>query len=373
MNPTAPNKLWNHILIFLCAGEYVELVSFAVLAPTIGQLFFHNQPLYLQQTYTLSVFCLAYIVRPIGGYVIGWLADTFGRKYSLIITSLLGGIFSLMIGLLPIGYQISTILLIILRLCQGLTLSNESMITAIWLTENTRQPRKWIGYLIAMLAAATLCSYALIELIKFSMSTQDFTTWGWRVPFILSSALIGVSLWLRSSMPTSILPRQTRDHPQQHLVYFLVSLIIGCLVIGYMYLPRYMTGSNSSILYWGWMVSIVVALQCNRLAANLNNACVILCSCLVVCLLIRQNAYLFTTLYQIGLTCFVISSYQWMIRSLPTDKRARMSMWYSQLGMSGAAFALPALSFIEIHSIEVILGAVVIMAMTVYSNLTQAS
>lgn len=331
---------WCITVLFLCMGEYIELISFAFMTPTIGTLFFAQQSQWHQQLYSISLFSLAYLVRPVGGYFIGYFSDIYGRKQGLIMISIIGAVASLCIGLLPTHSITGLLLLIFLRLVQGVTLSNESILVAIWLYESTTSHRIWISYLIAVLAFATLFALGIISGLTHYLPSQDFLDWGWRLPFMLSGAVIALSFWIRKNMPETATNTKQKN-TQSVWAYYILSTILSTFVLQYMYLPRYLPNISNQHLGFGWLISIITAVIIARFVPSIKTAGYLLLCVSLICLTFQDQPWIFTGLYQIGLTIFVTSGYCWIVETLPREKLGRLFGLYSQLGTSTSALSLP--------------------------------
>ena len=332
------------MLLGLMGGEYIELVSFAALTPVVGQLFFSHSEPWLQQLSAVIVFILAYIVRPLSGYLVGRYGDIFGRRHALMKISAWGAFFSLAIGLLPTGTVVGTCLLFILRLGQGFALSDDSVLTAVWLNENSDRPKFWTSVVVGALAMSTMLAHLLVTSLKSSLSPELFMAYGWRVPFILSAVLIVLSRLLRRSLPDSVPEPSTAHCRSVDMVRaFMMTFAYGFLVINYMYLPMWLP-IIAAHLHVGWVAafiaSIFLGLYPHRLSIALSGT--LLVSGLLVSWLCREShPYVFTMVYQCVLLQFITTCYSWFIEVSPADKRGRIFGLFSNLGMSCAAAIFP--------------------------------
>jgi MFS family permease len=156
----------------------------------------------------LLIFAAGFAVRPFGALIFGRLGDLVGRKYTFLITMTLMGAGTFLIGVLPTYAQwglAAPILLIALRLVQGLALGGEYGGAAIYVAEHA--PANKRGYYTSWIqTTATLglfLALLLILAIRTSMNPDDFSTWGWRIPFLLSAILLAVSIWIRLKLNES--------------------------------------------------------------------------------------------------------------------------------------------------------------------------
>src|SRR5215472_3406557 len=188
--------------------EWYDFYIYAVLAPFFAGVFF---PPGNQTTALLNAFvnyAAGFLVRPFGALVFGRIGDLVGRKYTFIITMTLMGIGTFFIGLLP-SYAtagiIAPIILIGLRLVQGLALGGEYGGAAIYVCEHA--PRNKRGYYTSWIqTTATLGLFMALLLVlgvRSAMGEGPFGDWGWRIPFLLSAILLIVSIWIRLKLNES--------------------------------------------------------------------------------------------------------------------------------------------------------------------------
>ena len=168
----------------------------------IAKYFFSTSPPNVGFIFALLAFAAGFAVRPFGALIFGRLGDMIGRKYTFLITMTIMGVGTFFVGLLP-GYATSGIaapvLLIVLRLLQGLALGGEYGGAAIYVAEHARQDKR--GYYTSWIqTTATLglfMSLLLILVIRTGWAKKASAIWGWRIPFLLSIILLGVSIWIR--------------------------------------------------------------------------------------------------------------------------------------------------------------------------------
>jgi MFS family permease len=155
-----------------------------------------------------ALFAAGFIVRPFGAIVFGRIGDLMGRKYAFLVTLTIMGLSTFVIGLLPTYATIGVlapIILLLLRLLQGLALGGEYGGAAVYVAEHV--PDKKRGYYTSFIQiTATLglfVSLAVILVVKKMMTDADFKAWGWRIPFLLSILLVGMSLYIRMRLKES--------------------------------------------------------------------------------------------------------------------------------------------------------------------------
>ena len=182
--------------------EWYDFYIYGTLAVFLAKYFFSNVPANIAFIFTLLAFAAGFAVRPFGALIFGRLGDMIGRKYTFLITMSLMGIGTFFIGVLP-GFATwgiaAPIVLIGLRLVQGLALGGEYGGAAIYVAEHA--PANKRGYYTSWIqTTATLGLFMAILLIlgiRTYMGEAAFGDWGWRLPFLLSAILLVVSIWIR--------------------------------------------------------------------------------------------------------------------------------------------------------------------------------
>jgi MFS family permease len=202
----SPITTHRRVLAASLVGTAVEFYDFYVYATAaalvFGQLFFPQDSAAAQQMFAFMSFGLAFVARPVGAIAFGHFGDRLGRKSTLVASLLLMGVSTLLIAFLPtyamVGW-VAPLLLCILRFGQGFGLGGEWGGATLLAVENA--PPGWearfgsapqLGAPVGFLAAN-----GLFLLLGLGLTDEDFTAWGWRVPFLLSAVLVGVGLWVR--------------------------------------------------------------------------------------------------------------------------------------------------------------------------------
>ena len=190
--------------------EWYDFYLFGMLSTTISTQFFPKGEPTAALLSTLAIFAAGFIVRPFGALVFGRLGDLIGRKYTFLVTLVLMGGSTFLIGLVP-GYEsigmAAPIIVLILRLLQGLALGGEYGGAATYVAEHAPLHKR--GYYTSWIqTTATLglfVALGVILLVKSSMSNTAFENeWGgWRIPFWISILLVGVSVYIRLKMSES--------------------------------------------------------------------------------------------------------------------------------------------------------------------------
>ncbi|MGC1665446.1 MAG: MFS transporter, partial [Bradyrhizobium sp.] len=196
--------------------EWYDFYIYGTLGSFLAKYFFSNVPPNVAFIFTLLAFAAGFAVRPFGALIFGRLGDMIGRKYTFLITMTLMGVGTFFIGLLP-GYEswgiAAPVVLIVLRLVQGLALGGEYGGAAIYVAEHA--PRNKRGYYTSWIqTTATLGLFLALLLIlgiRNWMGEDSFGSWGWRIPFLLSGILLAVSIWIRLSLSESPIFQKMKD------------------------------------------------------------------------------------------------------------------------------------------------------------------
>ncbi len=188
--------------------EWYDFYLYGSLALFFSALFFPPGNDTIAFLASLATFGAGFGVRPFGAIVFGYLGDLIGRKYTFLITIVLMGGSTAAVGLLPTYAQIgisATILLVVLRLIQGLALGGEYGGAATYVAEHAAEGRR--GFLTSWIqTTATMgffLSLAVIAGCRLSMDDAAFREWGWRIPFLVSILLLAVSVWIRMMLHES--------------------------------------------------------------------------------------------------------------------------------------------------------------------------
>ena len=196
--------------------EWYDFYLYGSLAEIISKQFFSGVNERAAFIFALMAFAAGFAVRPLGAIVFGRLGDMVGRKYTFLVTMLIMGLSTFIVGLLP-SYAIigiaAPIILIALRLLQGLALGGEYGGAVTYVAEHAPMGRRGF-YTSWVQTTATLglfMSLVVILLVRHSMSEEAFAAWGWRIPFLLSIILLGMSIWMRMSLDESPLFQRMKD------------------------------------------------------------------------------------------------------------------------------------------------------------------
>lgn len=188
--------------------EWYDFFIYGTLAGLIGAAFFPSGNETLQLLLVWAGFAIGFGFRPLGAILFGFLGDRLGRKYTFLVTVTLMGIATAGVGLIPdaatIGYA-APILVILLRILQGLALGGEYGGAAIYVAEHAPKEKRgyYTSFIQASVAGGFVLSIAVVLTCRYLIPPEAFASWGWRVPFLLSILLLGISLWMRLKLSES--------------------------------------------------------------------------------------------------------------------------------------------------------------------------
>jgi MFS family permease len=206
----APKGIWK-VIFASSAGTLIEWYDFYIfgsLAVVIATKFFPQGNPTAAFLSTLATFAAGFVVRPFGALVFGRLGDLIGRKYTFMLTLLLMGGATFLIGCVP-GYEtigfLAPLLVLVLRLLQGLALGGEYGGAATYVAEHSPDHQRgyWTSWIQTTATVGLFISLVVILITKTTLSKEAFDQWGWRVPFWLSIVMVFVSYLIRRNMHES--------------------------------------------------------------------------------------------------------------------------------------------------------------------------
>jgi MFS family permease len=207
------HTLWSmaRVIIASSAGtafEWYDFFIFGSLAPVISKVFFAGLDPTPALIAALALFAAGFAFRPLGALIFGVIGDRLGRKGAFLITvSLMGGA-TFLIGFLPTYAQAGTLgptLLIILRILQGIALGGEYGGAAIYVAEHAPNQKRGssTGWIQSSASFGLLAALLVIVATRTYMGEEAFNSWGWRIPFLASAVLLGISVWMRAKLAES--------------------------------------------------------------------------------------------------------------------------------------------------------------------------
>jgi MFS family permease len=188
--------------------EWYDFYLYGSLAVIIGAKFFSQFPEGTRNIFALLAFAAGFLVRPFGALVFGRLGDMVGRKYTFLITILIMGASTFIVGILPTSDQIgisAAIILIILRCLQGLALGGEYGGAATYVAEHAPNGRRgfYTSFIQVTATGGLFLSLLVILFTRSALGEAAFLDWGWRIPFLVSILLLGISVWIRLQLNES--------------------------------------------------------------------------------------------------------------------------------------------------------------------------
>ncbi len=188
--------------------EWYDFYIFGSLAVIMSELMFPKGDPAWALIKTWALFATGFIIRPFGAIVFGRIGDLVGRKYAFLVTLTIMGFSTFLIGLLPTYAQIGALapsILLVLRLLQGLALGGEYGGAAVYVAEHVPDDKRgfYTSFIQITATLGLFVSLGVVLAVKESMSDADFKEWGWRIPFLLSIVLVGMSLYIRLKLQES--------------------------------------------------------------------------------------------------------------------------------------------------------------------------
>ena len=188
--------------------EWYDFYIYGTLAVFFGKLFFPPENETAGFLSSLALFGVGFSVRPFGALVFGRIGDLVGRKYTFLVTILVMGISTALVGFLPTYAQIgwlAPVILVVLRIAQGLALGGEYGGAATYVAEHAPRGKRgaFTSWIQTTATLGFFLSLAVILGVRGAMTTEKFASWGWRIPFVVSIVLLGISVYIRLKLQES--------------------------------------------------------------------------------------------------------------------------------------------------------------------------
>ena len=188
--------------------EWYDFFIYGTLAALIGAAFFPSDNETLEILLVWAGFAVGFGFRPLGAILFGFLGDRLGRKYTFLVTVTLMGVATAGVGLIPSAASIgivAPIIVIGLRILQGLALGGEYGGAAIYVAEHAPPEKRgfYTSFIQASVVGGFVLSIIVVIACRAFIPADDFAAWGWRIPFLLSIVLLGISLWMRLKLSES--------------------------------------------------------------------------------------------------------------------------------------------------------------------------
>ncbi len=197
--------------------EWYDFYLYGSLAAIIAAQFFSGVNETTGFIFALLAFAAGFAVRPFGAIVFGRLGDMIGRKYTFLVTIVIMGISTFLVGILPsygsIGIA-APVILIVLRLLQGLALGGEYGGAATYVAEHAPHGKRglYTSFIQTTATLGLLLSLVVILTVRETLGVEAFNAWGWRIPFLLSIVLLGISVWIRMQLSESPLFLEMKEN-----------------------------------------------------------------------------------------------------------------------------------------------------------------
>ncbi|WP_272972151.1 MFS transporter [Comamonas terrigena] len=188
--------------------EWYDFYLYGSLAAIIAKQFFSGLDAGSAFIFALLAFAAGFIVRPFGALVFGRLGDMIGRKYTFLVTILIMGVSTFIVGILPnyaaIGVA-APVILIVLRMLQGLALGGEYGGAATYVAEHAPHGKRgaYTAWIQTTATIGLFLSLIVILGVRTTVGEEAFQDWGWRIPFLVSLVLLGISVWIRMQLSES--------------------------------------------------------------------------------------------------------------------------------------------------------------------------
>ncbi len=295
--------------------EWYDFYLYGSLAVIIGAQFFSAFDVTTRNVFALLAFAAGFLVRPFGALFFGRLGDLIGRKHTFLITILVMGLSTFIVGLLPsyatIGW-VAPVLLIVLRMAQGLALGGEYGGAAVYVAEHAPQGRRgfYTSWIQTTATLGLLLSLIVILSVRMYLGEQEFSAWGWRVPFLLSVFLLGISVWIRLQMNESPAFKKMKDEGAlskaplseafgqwknlKIVIFALLGLVVGQAVVWYtgqFYALFFLQSilkvdifTTNVLIAWSLIIGTVGFIIFGSLSDRIGRKPVILAGCLIAAL-----------------------------------------------------------------------------------------
>ena len=188
--------------------EWYDFFIYGALAALIGKAFFPSGNETLELLLVWAGFAVGFGFRPLGAILFGFLGDRLGRKYTFLVTVTLMGVATAGVGMIPSAASIgiaAPIIVIGFRILQGLALGGEYGGAAIYVAEHAPPEKRgfYTSFIQASVVGGFVLSIVVVLACRAVIPEDDFAAWGWRIPFLLSIVLLGISLWMRLKLSES--------------------------------------------------------------------------------------------------------------------------------------------------------------------------
>jgi len=199
--------------------EWYDFYLYATLTPFLAPLFFPGDNPTAQLLSAFAAYAAGFLVRPFGAVIFGALGDIIGRKYTFLVTITVMGVSTVVVGLLPTYKDIgvaAAVILVLLRLAQGLALGGEYGGAAIYVAEHAPDNKRglYTSWIQTTATVGFFLALAIILVFRTNMSAADFASTGWRIPFLVGAVLLAVAIYIRIRLQETPLFARLKEQKQ---------------------------------------------------------------------------------------------------------------------------------------------------------------
>jgi MHS family alpha-ketoglutarate permease-like MFS transporter len=185
--------------------EWYDFYAYAFTSIYFASAFFPSGDATSQLLATAGIFAVGFFMRPLGGWLFGWMADTHGRRTSMVISVLMMCAGSLMIAIMPTYASIGAmapVLLLVARLTQGLSVGGEYGTAATYMSEVASKGNRgfYSSFQYVTLIGGQLLALLVLAVLQMLLTTEELKAWGWRIPFVIGAMAAIVAMYLRRSL-----------------------------------------------------------------------------------------------------------------------------------------------------------------------------
>ncbi|EOQ76446.1 putative MFS dicarboxylate transporter [Pseudomonas aeruginosa VRFPA02] len=259
--------------------EWYDWYVYAAFSLYFAKAFFPQGDMTAQLLNTAAIFAVGFLMRPIGGWLMGIYADRKGRKAALLASVLLMCFGSLIIALTPSYETIGVaapILLVVARLLQGLSVGGEYGTSATYLSEmaNKEQRGFFSSFQYVTLISGQLIALAVLIVLQQTLTVEQLESWGWRVPFFIGALCAVVAMFLRRGMEETESFSKKKEEPKESLLRTLLrhpkEVISGQLIALAVLIVLQQTLTVEQLESWGWRVPFFIGALCAVVAMFLR-------------------------------------------------------------------------------------------------------
>jgi len=203
--------------------EWYDFYIYGVLAAFFATHFFPpGMPVFLATLASWAVFWFGFILRPFGAILFGHLGDLIGRKFTFMLTLIMMGAATFLVGCIP-SYStlgaVAPVLIVLMRAVQGLALGGEYGGAATYIAEHAPDGKRglYTSWIQTTATMGIVLALLVVLICRQSMNAQDFGDWGWRIPFLLSAILVGLSIYIRLKLAESPLYARLKEQGKASL------------------------------------------------------------------------------------------------------------------------------------------------------------